>query len=117
MYLASIDGCIEGLVNLLGSEGQKINLVSLDSIYELLKLGESIMRETGKRENPFCIKIENCGGLEKLEDLLQHENEEIYQISIKILDTFFEAEDDIQQEEQKISFDFGSVFQNGKFQF
>ena len=40
--------------------------------------------------------IEECGGLQKIEDLQNHENNAIYERSVKILETYFGAEDDVE---------------------
>lgn len=38
-----------------------------------------------------AIAIEECGGVDKLEALQSHENEQIYQKAITIIDNYFSA--------------------------
>ena len=41
-----------------------------------------------------CILIEECGGLDKLELLQEHENEQIHKACYEIIDQFFSPESD-----------------------
>jgi importin subunit alpha-2 len=38
-----------------------------------------------------AVQIEECGGLDKLEQLQHHENEQVYQKCSRILDDYFSA--------------------------
>ena len=42
----------------------------------------------------LCLMIEEMGGLDKLENLQQHENEEIYKKEYALIDTCFSTGDD-----------------------
>ena len=39
-----------------------------------------------------CDVLEECKGLNKIEDLQTHENMEVYQVSLDIIDKYFGAE-------------------------
>ena len=64
-----------------------------DSI-SLLKVGESDKEMAGPSgTNPFAAIIDEAEGTDKIEQLQSHENEEIYEKAVSILETFFDVED------------------------
>jgi len=91
-YIASQDA-IRPLCDLLSVMDTKIVIVALSGIENILQTGEELSKETGK-ENPFAVEVEECFGLDKIEYLQQHENEEIYRKAYKIIVTFFRDEDE-----------------------
>lgn len=71
----------------------KMIIVVLDAIENILKVG--LKKSTnGSEGNLYADAVEECGGLDALEDLQRHENEEIYEKSVKILQVYFESEED-----------------------
>ena len=56
--------------------------VVLDGINNILKLAADDVE-------PVCRVIEECGGLDKIERLQDHENEEIYKLAYEIVDNYF----------------------------
>jgi hypothetical protein len=50
--------------------------------------------QASSTQNKYADLVEECGGLDLLESLQTHTNEEIYEKSLKILRTYFESEDD-----------------------
>uniref|UniRef100_A0A914PM25 Uncharacterized protein n=1 Tax=Panagrolaimus davidi TaxID=227884 RepID=A0A914PM25_9BILA len=73
--------------SLLGIRDAQIVQVVLDGLNNILK-------KAGNRTEEICQKIEECGGLDKIEHLQNHENEEIYKLAYEIIDAFFSSEDD-----------------------
>ena len=95
-YLVS-RGCIPPLCDLLTVQDNKIVTVALEGLENILKVGESAMREKGLPENPCAQHVENAGGLDKIDALRQHEDVGICEKSLKILERYFGAVDDQQE--------------------
>ena len=43
----------------------------------------------GDRQEQVCSEIEGCGGLDKIEFLQTHTNDEIYKLTYEIIETYF----------------------------
>jgi len=89
-------GILEPMCDLLTSSDSRLVLVSLECLDNILRSGESVKAKTRTSTNPYCQHIESCGGLDNLEKLQQHKNEEIYQKSIAVLEAYFAAEEEDQ---------------------
>lgn len=95
LYLAQ-QGTLPPLCDLLVVQEPKIISVALEGIENILKAGLAVT-QTHPQTNliaQITSVIEECGGLQKIEDLQNHENQQIYERSVKILETYFGAEDD-----------------------
>jgi importin subunit alpha-1 len=58
-----------------------------------LQAGEQMKKMPGTDGvNPFATIIESAGGLDKIEALQQHPNEDVYEKAMHILQTYYEAE-------------------------
>eukprot|EP00127_Corallochytrium_limacisporum_P001618 Clim_evm15s70 gene=Clim_evmTU15s70 len=91
-YLAACN-CIPPLCELLLVNDAKVIQVALDGLENILKVGQKEAQfNTGK--NIYALMIEDCNGLQKIEDLQDHANEDIYKKSYEIIDHFFSAEED-----------------------
>ncbi|ELT97738.1 hypothetical protein CAPTEDRAFT_180032 [Capitella teleta] len=86
MYAVS-QKVIPPFCNLLVAKDTQVVQVVLDGINNILKAA-------GDNVNTVCTEIEECLGLDKIEFLQQHENEEIYKLAYEILDNFFSGEDE-----------------------
>ncbi|KAK0402709.1 hypothetical protein QR680_016487 [Steinernema hermaphroditum] len=80
-------GVIEPFCNLLTIRDAQIIQVVLDGINNILKMA-------GNQADNVCTKIEECGGLDKIEHLQNHDNEEIYKLAYEIIDNFFSGDDE-----------------------
>jgi len=88
-------GAISALCLILKCNEAKLILVILDALRNILKVGEKDANDANKGgENQFAMMIEEHEGLDTLEELQRHENEEVYEKSVKILQDFFESEED-----------------------
>ena len=64
--------------------------VLLDGISNILSAA------TRHGESDFVAQmIEECGGLDKLEDLQAHENDQLYKKALEIIETFFPDEEGV----------------------
>jgi len=86
-------GVIEQMSELLTSTDARMITVALEGLENILRAGEPEAKsKTGV--NPYCSKIESCSGLDKLENLQHHANNEIYEKAVAIIEDYFGAEDD-----------------------
>ncbi|KAK7274368.1 hypothetical protein RIF29_15453 [Crotalaria pallida] len=91
-------GCIKPLCELLICPDPRIITVCLEGLENILKVGEAeknIVGNTGD-VNMYAQMIDDAEGLEKIESLQSHDNNEIYEKAVKILETYWleDGEDD-----------------------
>ncbi|KAL3813001.1 hypothetical protein ACJIZ3_014269 [Penstemon smallii] len=85
--------CIKPLCDLLICPDPRIVTVCLEGLENILKVGEAEKGNTGN-VNYFAQLIDEAEGLEKIETLQSHDNNEIYEKSVKILETYWQEEED-----------------------
>jgi HEAT repeat protein len=87
-------GCIKPLCDLLTCSDVRIVTVALEGLENILKVGETEKELAGPNgTNPYASLIDQAEGLDKIEDLQSHSNEDIYEKAVSILETFFDVED------------------------
>ncbi|CAI9267813.1 unnamed protein product [Lactuca saligna] len=93
-YLVS-QGCIKPLCDLLVCPDPRIVTVSLEGLENILKVGE-VEKNAGNSGdvNYYAQLIDDAEGLEKIENLQSHDNNEIYEKAVKILETYWLDEED-----------------------
>ncbi|KAF5786452.1 putative importin-alpha, importin-beta-binding domain, armadillo-like helical [Helianthus annuus] len=119
-----IQGCIKPLCDLLVCPDPRIVTVCLEGLENILKVGEA-EKNLGRTEdtNLYAQMIDDAEGLEKIENLQSHDNNEIYEKAVKLLETYWlEEEDDVMPpgEVAQPGFNFGGgdvVVPNGGFNF
>ncbi|XP_019169405.1 PREDICTED: importin subunit alpha-4-like isoform X2 [Ipomoea nil] len=91
-------GCIKPLCDLLVCPDPRIITVCLEGLENILKVGEAD-KETGLNDgiNLYAQLIDECEGSDKLEHLQTHDNHEIYEKAVKILEKFWSEEENEQQ--------------------
>ncbi|GAY66433.1 hypothetical protein CUMW_248710 [Citrus unshiu] len=89
-YLAR-EGCIKPLCDLLLCTDPVIVAVCLQGLENILKVGEAEknMDTTIGDVNQYAQLVEEAEGLEKIENLQSHDNNEIREESVKILETYW----------------------------
>lgn len=85
-------GVLGQLCELLGISDVKILLIVLDGIDSILNLG------TIKEKLGIFELFDEAGGIEKIEQLQEHENNEIYKKCVSLIEKYFNDEDDEQSE-------------------
>uniref|UniRef100_A0A175YDN3 IBB domain-containing protein n=1 Tax=Daucus carota subsp. sativus TaxID=79200 RepID=A0A175YDN3_DAUCS len=94
LYLVS-QGCIKPMCDLLVCPDPRIVTVCLEGLENILKVGEA-EKNLGQSGdvNVYAQMIDDAEGLEKIENLQSHDNNEIYEKAVKILETYWLEEDD-----------------------
>ncbi|GLT47675.1 hypothetical protein SLA2020_213510 [Shorea laevis] len=93
-YLVS-QGCVKPLCDLLICPDPRIITVCLEGLENILKVGEAD-KNLGNNGgvNLYAQMIDDAEGLEKIENLQSHDNTEIYEKAVKVLETYWSDEDD-----------------------
>jgi len=101
-YLVNV-GVIPPFCNLLNCKDAQVIQIVLDGIYNILKMS------SGDETEKACNIIEECGGLDKIESLQNHENLEIYRIAFEIIEHYFS--DDIDEDPELVPETTDNTFQ------
>ncbi|KAF7254279.1 Importin subunit alpha-6 [Varanus komodoensis] len=92
-YLVAL-GCTKPLCDLLTVMDSKIVQVALNGLENILRHGEQESKQNGIGINPYCARIEEAYGLDKIEILQSHENQEIYQKAFDLIEHYFGVEEE-----------------------
>merc|ERR1719309_930896 len=87
------EGVLKPFCDLLAAKDDKTVGVVLDGISNILATAEKL-NETDK----VAMMVEECGGLDKIEQLQAHENEIIYHKALQIIENFFPDGDQVDEE-------------------
>merc|ERR1712088_261287 len=87
------EGVLKPFCDLLAAKDDKVVSVVLDGLTNILHTAEKL-GETDK----VATMVEECGGLDKIEQLQAHENEAIYAKALQIIETFFPDGDQVVDE-------------------
>lgn len=87
------EGVLKPFCDLLAAKDDKTVGVVLDGISNILATAEKL-NETDK----VAMMVEECGGLDKIEQLQAHENEVIYHKALQIIENFFPDGDVVDEE-------------------
>lgn len=119
-------GCIKPLCDLLICPDPRIVTVCLEGLENLLKVGETD-KEMGMNGgvNIYAQMIDECEGLDKIENLQTHDNNDIYEKAVKVLEKYWAEEEEEQNAQDGAAmnqqgFNFGATQPNipaGGFKF
>lgn len=84
-------GAIDSLCSLLDINDTKMLLVALDALESILRVGQDLNKD-------YCSFVDECDGLEKLEQLQEHQSDDVYKKAVEIIETFFGCEDELEDE-------------------
>ncbi|KAF8038861.1 hypothetical protein BT93_B1421 [Corymbia citriodora subsp. variegata] len=88
-------GCVKPLCDLLICPDPRIVTVCLEGLENILKIGEAEKNLGNSGDvNVYAQMVEDVEGLEKIESLQSHDNNEIYEKAVKILEAYWLEEDD-----------------------
>ena len=83
-------GLIEGLSFVLGFPDQKILIVALEGLQNVFEF-ERVHFQGSEGINRFTHRFEICGGLDRLERLQYHQNMQVYDRAIGIIENYFQV--------------------------
>jgi len=96
-YLVS-QGCIKPMCDLLSVADARIVTVALEGLENILKVGACDAQEAGPGAvNPYAGFVDEAEGLEKIEALQHHPNNDIYEKAVKIMESYFGLEEEEDQ--------------------
>jgi len=88
-------GVVEQMCDLLSSNDSRIVLVALEGLDNILRVGEADAKnKTGV--NAYATRVESCSGLDKIESLQNHSNNDVYDKALQIIEIYFGAEEEDQ---------------------
>eukprot|EP00595_Chromulina_sp_UTEXLB2642_P000224 CAMPEP_0196761652 /NCGR_PEP_ID=MMETSP1095-20130614/962_1 /TAXON_ID=96789 ORGANISM="Chromulina nebulosa, Strain UTEXLB2642" /NCGR_SAMPLE_ID=MMETSP1095 /ASSEMBLY_ACC=CAM_ASM_000446 /LENGTH=535 /DNA_ID=CAMNT_0042111497 /DNA_START=62 /DNA_END=1669 /DNA_ORIENTATION=- len=95
IYIASL-GAIPPLAALINTPDNRVITVALEGLENFLKAAQT--------EGPVIFQqivdvFHECGAVNSIEELQNHENKNIYERAVKILETYFEGEEDVESSE------------------
>ncbi|KAL8484886.1 hypothetical protein ACS0TY_027253 [Phlomoides rotata] len=92
MHLVSLN-CIKPLCDLLICPDARIVTVCLEGLENILRVGEAEKGNT-VGVNYFAQLIDEADGSEKIENLQTHDNTEIYEKAVRILEAYWQEDDE-----------------------
>ncbi|XP_015694804.1 importin subunit alpha-4 isoform X2 [Oryza brachyantha] len=90
-YLVS-RGCLEPLCSILTYQDADLVYTCLRGLQNILQAGEVGKQGQDSAVNPYAQFILECGGLDKLEDLQEVDNDAIYKLVMKLLEGYWDEE-------------------------
>jgi len=100
---------------MLNAKEAKVAIVILEGLMNILTMAEKF----GQAEN-ICVMIEECGGLDKIEQLQSHENEQVYNAAMRLIEKYFSGDEEslgLAPESTEGNFEFNAAAPSSGFEF
>ena len=114
-------GAIPPMVQMLEVNDAAMQKLMLEAIGTLLAAGELLGKVKGNTDNPFLVPFDEADGVDKLEALQEHHNEEVYQKAVDLLEKYFgedgDEDENLLPNVQNGGFTFGAAPNVGAFTF
>lgn len=81
--------CIPPLCDLLDAKDGRIVSVALEGLENILRVGHDEAQKQGRTNSDYGQMIDACGGLDKIESLQTHDQNEIYEKAMQIIEKYF----------------------------
>lgn len=100
-------GAIEAICGIMDCADAKIIAVALEALEAILKTGEALNKVAG-----YVSLVDESGGIDHIEGLQEHENDDIYEKAVAIIERYFGC-DDAQEDENLAPVVSGDTFAFG----
>lgn len=87
-------GCIKPLCDLLTCPDPRVITVCLEGLENILKIGEAEKELGNTAVNVYAQFVDEADGLSNIENLQSHDNNEIYEKAVKLLETYWMEDED-----------------------
>lgn len=87
------NGCMQPLADLLMSVDVGVVSIAMESLDNIFKKGKEESKQTGNA-NPYILLFEQHNGVDHLEALQEHRNENIYKKAVSLIETYFGMEEE-----------------------
>ncbi|CAL4975523.1 unnamed protein product [Urochloa decumbens] len=94
-YLVS-QGCIRALCDLLTHVDSSTLMICLESLENILKAGEAEKHSGICDINLYAQMIDDVEGLDKIENIISHENNNLYKMAVHLYETYWLVEDNFE---------------------
>jgi len=105
--------CLKPLIDLLAISDNKLILIVLEALENILAVGDQLVKNRQEATNTFTLLIEEAEGIDRLEALQSHENTQIYDKVVRLLENYFGAAEEVENlapavATNQLTYNFGS---------
>lgn len=93
IHFLAQNNAIEPLCSMFNCPDPKMIVVAMEGVENILRVGQRTS-EAENCANKYAEKVEECGGLDSLENLQTNQNEDVYNKAVRILKDYFEHEEE-----------------------